>query len=249
MTKKNKPDNSPRVYQKPKIKFDLNIRVRPDLTDKQKEILALIQHKDTKIVFLTGPAGSSKSMLSVQAGLHLLNDKKVAEMSYIRPTVESADSHLGFLPGDIAAKISPYEKVLLDKLEELLPTGDIANLYSEDRIKSEVVNYCRGASWAGKYVILDEAQDFSFNEIKTLLTRLSVFSKMVICADPSQSDLPFNKQGGFERIVSLFSDEEAKALGIYSVQLEECDIVRSELCKFLVSRFKKDHDCQLAERK
>lgn len=232
--------NQVKVFQDSKIKFDLNIRNRDDLTEKQKALLELILDKHTKVVFLSGPAGSSKSFCSILAGLQLLQNRRVSSLYYVRPIVESADaaSKLGYLPGDQSDKLAPYSTVLEEKLAEMLPEGDIKKLKAEDRLNVIPVNYARGANWAAKYIFVDEAQSYSLGEIKTLLTRIAGHSKMVIAADPDQSDLPLAKQGGFNKIIESFNNEDAQSHGIFCVKLDEEDIVRSSICKYIVTKFK-----------
>ena len=126
-----KKDKSPKVHQNEKIKETLTINSRVTFTDKQKELTEILQNKHTKLVFLSGPAGSSKTFISVYSALNLLNEKKVSELIYVRSAVESADSKLGFLPGEMDEKMSPYIQPLVDKLDELLPKGQV------DRLKKE----------------------------------------------------------------------------------------------------------------
>ena len=124
-------DKSLIVHQNEKIGRPVVIRQRPDLTDKQKEFLKLALDNNTKIIFLSGPAGSSKSFLAVLASLELMNMKKISDILYIRSIVESSDNKMGFLPGDASEKLSPYLEPLLEKLEEMLDTSDINNLQKE----------------------------------------------------------------------------------------------------------------------
>lgn len=245
-TKSNpKPDTSPQVYQREKIKWELKIRELP-WTVKQKAFLTLANDKNTKIIFLTGPAGTSKTTVAVRAGLELINQKKISDIVFIRAAVESADSKLGMLPGDIDHKVGEYMTPFDDKLEELLPTGDIVKLKAEKRLIYKPVNFCRGASWTARCIIVDEAQNLTLNELQTILTRLGMFSKIIICADPDQSDLPSTKQGGFKICSNIFDTDEAQAKGVYSARFTNEDIVRSELCKFVVETFetfKKANNC------
>jgi phosphate starvation-inducible PhoH-like protein len=236
MDKKKKPDNSPQVYQKEKINWELKIRELP-WTAKQKELIKLAADKDSKIIFLKGPAGTSKTTVAVRAGLELLNLKKVSDIVFIRAAVESGDSKLGMLPGDVDHKVGEYMTPFDDKLEELLSKGDVSKLKADKRLIFKPVNFCRGASWTAKYIIIDEAQNMTLNEIQTLMTRMGMFSKMILCADPAQSDLPLNKQGGFETAAFLFNSAEAHAQGIHSYEFTESDIVRSPLCRFIVETF------------
>lgn len=233
---KPKPDTSPQVYQREKINWELRVRELP-WTEKQKAFLTLTGDKNTKIVFLTGPAGTSKTTVAVRAGIDMLNQKKVSDLIFIRAAVESADSKLGMLPGDIDHKVGEYMTPFDDKLEELLSSADRTKLKAEKRIIYKPVNFCRGASWTARCIIVDEAQNLTLNELQTILTRVGMFSKIIICADPDQSDLPSNKQGGFKTCSEIFDNQDAQEMGIYSVHFTNEDIVRSELCKFVVETF------------
>lgn len=233
-----KKDETERVHQQDKLKGTLNIR---DLkwTEKQLEFIDLALDKDVKIVLLEGPAGTSKSLLSVYCGLKLLSSKKISDIIYIRSAVESSDSKLGFLPGDIDDKLSFYNLPFYDKLDELLPKAEVDRLKKEGKISMFPVNYSRGMSWNAKMIIFDEAQNSSKKEIVTVLTRIGKFSKCFILADPMQTDLPITKNGGFEEIFQSFSDEESKEMGIHTFKFTEDDIVRSDLVRFIVKKLNK----------
>ena len=227
-------DKSLIVHQNEKISRPVVIRQRPDLTNKQKEFLKLALDNNTKIIFLSGPAGSSKSFLAVLASLELMNMKKVSDIIYIRSIVESSDNKMGFLPGDASEKLSPYLEPLLEKLEEMLDTSDINNLQKEKRIEGKPTGYLRGLSWNAKAIIMDEAQNSTYKEITTLLTRIGHFSKLFICGDPMQSDI--NGKSGFEKMCNVFNDEESKTQGVHTFYLTEADIVRSEIVKYIVKK-------------
>ena len=126
-----KNDTSPIVYQRPKLKYEMSIFER-ELTEKQKEFLNIALNKDTKMIFVSGPAGSSKTYISIYVALKLMNLKKVSDILYLRSAVESADSKIGFLPGEADEKMAPYIQPLLDKLSELLPKRDIELLQKEE---------------------------------------------------------------------------------------------------------------------
>jgi phosphate starvation-inducible PhoH-like protein len=243
-------DKSPKIYQRDKIDFELKIR-ELEWTDKQKEFFDLVNHKETRIVFVSGPAGSSKTLIAVRSALQMLNDKKVSDIICVRAAVESADSKLGYLPGDLQAKYDVYMMPFADKLEELLSVDEIRRLKLDNRIINQPINFCRGLNFAAKVILMDEMQNATFSEFCTLLTRIGKFSKMIVCADSSQSDLPLNKQGAFEKITELFSCEESKINGVHNFHFTEDDIMRSELCKFVVkklSKHKKDEMAKALER-
>jgi phosphate starvation-inducible protein PhoH len=228
-------DTSPRVPQREKIDYTLNLRGL-DWTEKQKAFIELATHKDTKIVFLSGVSGTSKSVLAVYCALLLLNQKRVSDLIYVRTIVESASISLGSLPGTVENKVENFISVLNDKLEELLPTGDIKKLYADERIKGLPVNYLRGASYNAKVVILDEFQNATFSEIVTALTRIGKFTKYFVLGDPMQTDLKHKEQSGFKPMFDIFNTEQARAEGIYCVEFGKEDIMRSEILKFIVEQ-------------
>jgi phosphate starvation-inducible PhoH-like protein len=230
-----KKDTSPKVHQNEKIKESVRIDER-QLTSKQIELLNLLQNKTTKLVFISGPAGTAKTYTSILAGLTLLNHKRVSEIIYVRSIVESSDSKLGFLPGEMDEKMSPYIQPLIDKLEELLPKHDIDKLKKEERIHGFPINFLRGLSWNAKCIVADEAQNMSKKELITLITRVGEFSKLFICGDPDQSDI--NGKSGFVPMMNVFDDEESRNNGIYVFKFDEEDIVRSGLVKFILKKLK-----------
>ena len=159
---------------------------------------------------------------------------------YLRSAVESSEAKLGFLPGSADEKLRFYNLPFLDKLEELLETVKVQKLEEEKRISMFPVNFARGMNWAAKCIILDEAQNSTFKEITTVLTRLGENSRCFVLADPMQTDLRNDNQiGGFSRMFKDFSDDESAAMGVYTFKFTEEDIMRSELVKFLIKRFKK----------
>lgn len=231
-----KKDTSPRIPQRDKLKGKLELKPF-NWTDKQKQFIELANHKDTKVIFIEGPAGSAKTLLATFVALELLNDKRVAEIMYLRSAVESADTKMGFLPGDLDEKMYYYGVPLLDKLDELLTKSQVSELLADDRIKIFPVNYIRGQSWASKAIIVDEAQNLTQKELVTVLTRVGERSKCFVLADPMQSDIN-GKSGAFVRLSELFNDDESERQGIHYFRFDEEDIMRSGLCRFLVSRFK-----------
>lgn len=234
----NRKDESPHVYQRDKMSGQgLDVR-ELKWTEKQKKFIEIAQRKESKVMFLNGPAGCSKTLLSVYCALKLLEAKKVSDIIYIRSAVESSDSKLGFLPGDAGEKLHFYNIPFLEKLDELLPKAQVDKLQKENRVAMYPVNYARGMSWSAKCVIFDEAQNSSLKEITTILTRLGHFSKCFVLADPMQTDLPIGKAGAFEKMYELFSDEDSMNNGVLSFKFDEEDIMRSELTKFLVKKLK-----------
>lgn len=230
-----KKDNSPKVPQRDKINYTLSIRDL-DWTEKQKAFIDLALNKNTKVVFLSGPSGVSKSILAVYCALQLLNQKRVSDIIYVRTIVESASLSLGSLPGPVENKVFHFISVLNDKLEELLCSGDVKRLYNDERIKGIPVNYLRGASYNAKAVILDEFQNATFSEIVTAMTRIGKFTKYFILGDPMQTDLKHKDQSGFKPMFDIFNTEEAQKQGIFCVEFGKEDIMRSEILKFIIEQ-------------
>lgn len=206
-------------------------------TDKQKTFFKYALNHDTKVMFVNGPAGTSKSLLAVYCGLQLLNMKAISDIMYLRSAVESSDSKLGYLPGSAEDKLRFYNMPFLDKLDELLPTTRAEKLEQEGRISMFPVNFARGMNWTNKCVILDEAQNSSIKEITTVLTRLGRGSRCFVLADPMQTDLRHRDAiGGFEKLYKAFADQQSQAMGIHTFEFDEDDIMRSELCKYIVKK-------------
>lgn len=234
----NKPteDNSPYVFQKEKINYELQIKELP-WTDKQKQIISTFLDKKTKVLLLKGPAGTSKTILSMYCGLTLLNKKRISDLVLVRSAVESSDSKLGFLPGDIMEKFNVYLTPFHDKFSELLNKSQIDRLQKDNRLTICPINFARGLHFSAKFVCADEIQNFSTREIHTIMSRIGEFSKVFLCGDPEQSDLPYGKSG-FAKVYDLFNNDESKENGIFCMELTEDDIVRSELCRFITHKFK-----------
>ena len=229
-------DRSPIIPQRSKLKSVLKIYER-ELTAKQKEFLSLAADKTTKIIFVSGPAGSSKTFLAVLHALKMINEKRVSDLIYIRSAVESSDTKLGFLPGEADEKMAPYIQPLLDKLTEMLPKSDIDLLLKEERVAGVPVGFLRGLNWNAKVIIADESQNMTYKELFTLITRTGEFSKVFILGDPEQSDI--NGKSGFIKMISHFDDEESRANGIHVFRFTADDIVRSGLVQFIIKKVKK----------
>jgi phosphate starvation-inducible protein PhoH len=230
-----KRDNSPYVHQRGKIKHAVDIK-ELDWTDNQRRFLEIAGNKNMRVMLVTGPAGTSKTLISTYAALTLLNARKVSDICYLRSAVESSDSRLGFLPGTAEEKLSIYNVPFWDKVGELLPTDQVKSLTDDQRLHCLPINYIRGLNWNAKAIILDEAQNSTQKELVTTLTRLGHFTRCFILADPVQTDLN-GRAGGFQKLYNVFdNDAEAEEMGIYTFKFTEEDIVRSELVKFIVKR-------------
>jgi len=231
-----KKDTSPIIPQRNKIKKSLDISQR-ELTETQKHFIEVATDKLTKMMFVSGPAGTSKTYLAVLVSLLLINQRRVSDLIYVRSAVECSDAKIGFLPGEADEKMAPYIQPLLDKLSEFLPKSDTDLLLKEERVTAVPVGFLRGLNWNAKAIIADEAQNMTFKELFTLITREGEFSKMFILGDPDQSDI--NGKSGFLKMINYFDDEESRQNGIQVFHFSEDDIVRSGLVQFIIKKVKK----------
>jgi phosphate starvation-inducible PhoH-like protein len=227
-------DKSSYIHQNDKLRFDIHVTQRHDLTENQQKLIDLILDKKTKMVFVSGPAGTSKTFLAVYAGLLLLQKRSMSDILYIRSIAESASKSLGSLPGEMDDKLSPFLMPLRDKLDELLPRPDVDKLLKEKRVEALPIGYLRGASFNARFIISDESQNLDRKELTTLVTRLGEFSKMIVLGDASQSDI--NGKSGFMTFFDTFNDETSRQNGIHCFSFTKDDIVRSGILRYIVER-------------
>ena len=206
------------------------------LTERQKQLVRLAIDKDNKIIFISGPAGSTKTYVAVYSALKQLKSNEDLDLLYVRTVIESADKGLGALPGDINEKCNPYMAPLDDKLRELLPstTGIVNDLIKKQRVQAMPINFLRGANWIDKIVVADEAQNFTFKELTTLITRLGENSQLFICGDYMQSDI--NGKTGFKEMFNLFDDPESQKQGIQCFSFGLQDIKRSKILRYIIKK-------------
>jgi len=207
------------------------------LTEKQKTIVTKAFDKNSKIIFINGPAGSSKTFLAVYCALNLFNTGAHSEIKYIRTIAESGERALGALPGTVDEKFNPFMIPLYDKLDELIPLNQTKYLEQQKLIEALPVNFLRGATWKDMIVLIDECQNFSTKELITAVTRIGENTKMFICGDSMQSDV--GNKSGFMKIYDLFNTEESREKGIHCFEFNEEDILRSEILKYIIHTLKK----------
>lgn len=219
--------------------FKTKIKIKGlKLTEKQKKFLELSLCDDSKVIFIMGPAGSTKTYMAVMSALRHLQKDDDLDLMYVRTAIESAEKGLGALPGTLEEKFNPYMAPLEDKLMELLPptTTLRTDLLKSNRIQAMPINFLRGANWINKIVVADESQNFTFKELVTMITRLGDNSKLFICGDLMQSDI--NGRSGLQPMMELFNDEVSKEKGIHCFTFNEDDIQRSEILKYIIQKLK-----------
>ena len=233
VSKRTKIDKTEITDSIEKNKFlDYRIQQKYNLTEVHDNFLEVCFRDNCKMSLIDGPAGSAKTYLSVYVALQLLRTRKVQEIIYIRSIVESASKSMGSLPGEVEEKYLPWSLPLLEKLNELLDSTTINTLMSESFIKCVPVNYTRGVTFKNAYVIVDEAQNLTREELTTILTRFGHESKYIVIGDSQQSDI--GNRSGFKAIYDAFNTEESVDLGINVFTFTELEIVRSEILKYIV---------------
>lgn len=204
-----------------------------EFNHEQKVIFKTMADKDTKIVFLSGVAGTAKSYTAIYAALREMQNDHDKSIIYLRSVVESSSRSMGFLPGELEEKLSPYLQPLEDKLMEMIPPQDMVYLKEAGRIQAMPINFLRGASWTNKIVVVDEAQNMTQKELITILTRVGEGTKLFILGDPMQADI---RDSGFAKIVDAFSDVESYKHGVSVFRLETQNVVRSEIVKYVLKK-------------
>jgi phosphate starvation-inducible PhoH-like protein len=195
-------------------------KVRPQ-SDNQRELMAAIEEHNLTLAL--GPAGTGKTYLAVSAAVEAYQSGRVARIVLTRPAVEAGES-LGFLPGDMHEKLAPYLRPLYDALNERIGGKRVRQLMTEGAIEIAPIAYMRGRTLNNAFVVIDEAQNCTYGQIKMLLTRLGWHSTMVVTGDPDQSDL----LEGLSGLADIARRLESIA-DIAVVRLTDRDIVRHPL--------------------
>jgi phosphate starvation-inducible protein PhoH and related proteins len=194
--------------------------VRPK-SPKQQELMDAI--KTHNMTLALGPAGTGKTYLAISAAVEALDAGKVERIVLSRPAIEAGET-IGFLPGDLNDKMAPYLRPLYDCLSDRLGTKRMKQMMADGEIEIAPIGYMRGRTLNNAFVVIDEAQNCTYPQLKMLLTRLGWHSTMVLTGDPGQSDL-LEGLSGFAEI----SRKLATVKGIAVVHLGEADIVRHPL--------------------
>lgn len=224
----------PEIVERNNIDRGFDIIAKYKLTDVHKSFTELCFNNDTKIAFVDGPAGTAKTYCAAYTALHMLKSHRVDEVVYIRSIIESASKSMGSLPGEVDDKFLPWTLPLQEKLNELISTATISNLFETNTVKAVPVNYVRGLTFKDSVVIVDEAQNLTKSELITILTRFGEDSKMIVIGDTLQSDI--NGRSGFQDIYNTFNDKESEENGVFCFKFTDRDIMRSEMLKFIVRK-------------
>jgi phosphate starvation-inducible PhoH-like protein len=207
----------------------------------QRRYVDAIEHHD--LVFGVGPAGTGKTYLAVAMAVSALFSKRVSRIVLTRPAVEAGE-RLGFLPGTLQEKVDPYVRPLYDALYEMIEAEKIEKLLERNTIEVAPIAFMRGRTLNDSFIILDEAQNATPEQMKMILTRQGFNSKMVVTGDPTQVDLATGQRSGLIEVIDILRGIE----GIRFVQFDERDVVRHNLVQKIVKAYERYNELTGASR-
>ncbi|TWT88363.1 PhoH-like protein [Pseudobythopirellula maris] len=205
------------------------VTIRPRTDGQAAYVEAIRSHE---LIFSSGPAGTGKTFLAVAAAVEAMADNQIRKIVLVRPAVEAGES-LGFLPGDLQAKINPYLRPLLDALGDMMDYEQLKRYTADDVIEVAPLAYMRGRTLNNAFVIMDEAQNSTVAQMKMFLTRLGAGSKMLVTGDTTQVDLPKHTRSGLTDAISRLRGID----GVACVTLGKEDIVRHRLVNDIVKAY------------
>jgi len=214
------------------VVYGVGGRIIKPRTPNQLKIVQSVAKND--MVFVTGPAGTGKTYISVALAVKALKNKEVKRIILTRPAVEAGE-HLGFLPGDMKEKLDPYMQPLYDALFDMIPGQKLQDYMENNVIQIAPLAFMRGRTLDNAFVILDEAQNTTRSQMKMFLTRMGMNAKFIITGDPSQTDLIKNQKSGLKEALELLKDIE----GVDIIRLSDNDVVRHPLVKKIIDVYKK----------
>jgi len=200
-------------------------------TDNQRKIKSAIDKKD--MIFAIGPAGTGKTYTAVALAVKALKNKTVKRIIFTRPAVEAGEG-LGFLPGDLKEKLDPYMQPIYDALFDMIHIEKLNDFIDDGTIQIAPLAFMRGRTLDKAFVILDEAQNTTHNQMKMFLTRMGKSAKFIITGDPGQIDLPRKQVSGLKESLLALKDID----GIAHVYLDDKDVVRHRLVKKIITAYK-----------
>ncbi len=200
-------------------------------TPNQKKIV--VSSKKNDMIFLVGPAGTGKTFVSIALAVRALKNKEVKRIILTRPAVEAGEN-LGFLPGDMKEKLDPYMQPLYDALRAMIPHERLESHLEKGIIQIAPLAFMRGRTLDNAFVILDEAQNTTHNQMKMFLTRMGKNAKFIITGDPGQIDLPRKQVSGLKEALGLLKNVK----GIDIIHLSDRDVIRHRLVKKIIDAYK-----------
>lgn len=201
----------------------------------QEDYIDLLLNPDKLIIFATGPAGTGKTMLAVLAALKAYKEGSIDKIIITRPAVGVDDEKHGFLPGDLNEKMAPWTRPIFDVMNEYYSPREIALMLEEESIEISPLAFLRGRTFKNAWIIFDEAQNSTTNQMKMVLTRLGDNSRMVITGDLDQNDRKFATENGLRDFIALLPQRSSQMIDI--VQFTNRDIMRHAVVKEVLSMY------------
>jgi phosphate starvation-inducible PhoH-like protein len=211
-------------------------------TPNQQKLVEACEEKD--LIFAIGPAGTGKTYTAIAMAVRALKNKEIRKIILSRPAVEAGE-RLGFLPGDLKEKIDPYLQPLYDALGDMIPQRKLEDFIKDKVIEIAPLAFMRGRTLSNAYVILDEAQNTTVNQLKMFLTRMGINTKIIVTGDMTQIDLPRRTDSGLVQAMRILRNIDDIAI----VELNQNDIVRHRLVKQIVDAYDRDNVKREQERK
>ncbi len=231
LTSNGKEDKSTSARTKDVLVHGCNGRLIKAQTENQRKMVSMMETND--MLFAVGPAGTGKTYTAVALAVRALKEKEVRRIILTRPAVESGEN-LGFLPGDLKEKLDPYMQPLYDALRDMIPLEKLKSHIEKGIIQIAPLAFMRGRTLDNAFVILDEAQNTTHNQMKMFLTRMGKNAKFIITGDPGQIDLPRKQVSGLKESLLALKDIN----GIAQIYLDDKDVIRHRLVKKIISAYK-----------
>jgi len=207
-----------------------NGKVIRAISDNQRLMIEKSTAND--LLFVVGPAGTGKTYMAIALAIRALRNKEVKKIILSRPAVEAGEN-LGYLPGDLKEKLDPYLQPLYDALSDMIPSRKLQEYFEEGTIEIAPLAFMRGRTLDNAFVILDEAQNSTINQLKMFLTRMGRNAKFIVTGDLTQIDLPQKQQSGLILAINILRDIE----GISVIEYNSKDIIRHKLVKQIVEAY------------
>jgi phosphate starvation-inducible PhoH-like protein len=202
-------------------------------TINQKKLIQ--EYAQNDLILAIGPAGTGKTYTAIALAVRALKNKEVKRIILTRPAVEAGEK-LGFLPGDVKQKLDPYLQPLYDALGDMIPHKKLESFIEEGIVEIAPLAYMRGRTLGDAFVILDEGQNTTINQLKMFLTRMGKNSKFIVTGDITQIDLPERKQSGLIKAIELLKEIK----GISVIEFDSRDIIRHRLVKHIIHAYEKN---------
>lgn len=228
------------VFDQDIIVKGVNGKIIKAKTTNLKKLVKTTDSKD--MIFAIGPAGTGKTYTSVALAVRALRDKEVKRIILTRPAVEAGES-LGFLPGDLKEKLDPYLQPLYDALRDMIPHEKLEGFMEKNVIEVAPLAFMRGRTLDEAFVILDEAQNTTYAQMKMFLTRMGMNAKFIITGDPSQIDLPMRQKSGLTEAMRIL--DNVNEIGF--VYLTEEDVVRHPIVRKIINAYGNEEKRQRGE--